>query len=108
MTNRKVSEYRRFRENEHILSMALVADAAFFLIYLLAAGLGATWLKVVLSIAAIVVSLVCLVSLYLTGEIRRRRSRYLVAGFSAIVVCILVSLLVNYPSPSMIMGAAAK
>ena len=38
--------------------------------------------------------------LYLTGEFKRRRSLWMVTGFAGIVLCILVSLLVNYPAPA--------
>jgi len=99
MENRKENEARRFKENERVLSVALIADAVIFVLYLLCAGFGIGWLKVILTVIAFIISGLGLAVLYLTGELPRRRSRYLVAGFGAIVLCILVSLIANYPSP---------
>ena len=99
MENRKANEARRFKENERVLSVALIADAVIFVLYLLSAGVGIGWLKVIMTIVAFIISALGLTILYLTGELPRRRSRYLVAGFGAIVLCIVVSLIANYPSP---------
>lgn len=105
MANGSNSDYKRYKENEKILSIGLIADAALFLLYLLVAGLGVVWFKWVLAVVAFLLSAAGLASLYLTGEIRRRRSLYLVAGFAAVVVCILFSLILNYPSPSEVPAA---
>lgn len=99
MENRKANEARRFKENERVLSAALIADAVIFLLFLLFAGLGIGWLKVILTILAFAISALGMAVLYMTGELPRRRSRYLAAGFAAIVLCILVSLIAKYPSP---------
>ena len=90
----------RYREMERILTIALIADAAVFLLYLLAAGFGVIWLKVITAIVAIVGSGLCLALLYFSGELLRRRSLWMSVGFAAVVVCLLVSLLLNYPSPN--------
>lgn len=100
MANRRGREIQRYRQNERILTFALITDTVIFLLYLLFAGLGVTWMKIVLAIAAILISGLCLGSLYLTGELRRHRSLWLVTGFGAIAACLVFSLLLNYPSPS--------
>lgn len=100
MANGNKNDSQRFKENERILTYGLIADAVIFLLYLLMAGLGIAWLKWVLAIAAFLLSTAGLASLYLTGEIRRQRSLYLTVGFAAVVVCILFSLILNYPCPS--------
>ena len=51
-------------------------------------------------IIAILLSAAGLASLYLTGEFRRHRSLYLTAGYAAVAVVILFSLILNYPSPN--------
>ena len=61
----------RYREMERILTIALIADAAVFLLYLLAAGFGVIWLKVITAIVAIVGSGLCLALLYFSGELLR-------------------------------------
>ena len=84
---------------ERYLTYALLADAALFVLYLLIAGLGIAWFKVTLAILDIAISGMVLDYLYMTGELTKLRSRWLVAGFGAIALVILVSLLLNYPSP---------
>ena len=100
MANSKKNEYKRYKQNERIWVYGLVADAAIGVLYLLMAGLGVVWLKWILAIAAILLSAAGLGSLYLTGELRRQRSLYLTAGYGAVVVVILFSLILNYPSPN--------
>lgn len=100
MANGRKNEYKRYKESERIWAYGLIADAAIGVLYLLMAGLGVVWFKWVLAIIAILVSAAGLGSLYLTGELRRHRSLYLTAGYAAVVVVILFSLILNYPSPN--------
>ncbi len=100
MAKSKKNEYKRYKENERIWIYGLLADAGITVLYLLMAGLGVVWLKWFLAIAAILLSAAGLASLYLTGELRRQRSLYLTAGFGAVVIVILFSLILNYPSPN--------
>lgn len=93
-------DFHRFEENEKVLTIGLCTGGVLLALYLLMAGLGVAWLKWVLAIVACLLSGAGLGSLYLTGEVRRQRSLYLVVGYACIVVCILVSLLTNYPSPA--------
>ncbi len=90
---------RRYKELEQLMTRVLLADAAVFALYLLSAGCGWTALKVISAIIAILVSGLCLAFLYLNGEIRKRRSLWMVVGFGAVAVCLLVSLLLRYPAP---------
>jgi len=108
MANGNQSESQRFKENERILAIGLIADAALFLLYLLMAGLGVVWLKWVLAVVAILLAGAGLAVLYLTGELRRQRSLYLSAGFAAVVVCIFISLILNYPSPAEVVNAVTN
>ena len=102
------NESQRFKENERILAIGLIADAALFLLYLLMSGLGVVWLKWVLAVVAILLSAAGLAVLYLTGELRRQRSLYLSAGFAAVAVCIFISLILNYPSPAEVYNAVTN
>ena len=108
MANGKKNEYKRYKENERIWVYGLLADAAIGVLYLLMAGLGVVWLKWILAIAGILLAAAGLGSLYLTGEFRRQRSLYLTAGFGAVAVVILFSLLLNYPSPNEVVAAAGN
>lgn len=98
---------KRYKELEQLMTRVLLADAAVFALYLLSAGFGWTALKVISAIIAILVSGLCLAFLYLNGEIRKRRSLWLVVGFGAVVVCLLVSLLLRYPAPAVKTAAGA-
>ena len=94
-----MAKRRRYKELETLLTRILLADVAVFVLYLIFAGLGVTAMKVITAIIAIIASGLCLALLYTTGETKKRRSRWLVCGFAAIVICLMVSLVVKYPAP---------
>lgn len=89
----------RYKDLELKLTAALIADAVIFILYLVFAGLGIIWLKVVTAILAILISGLCLVLLYFSGELLRQRSLWMSVGFAAVLICLLFSLILNYPSP---------
>ena len=97
---------RRYKDIERFLTMVLLADAGVFLLYMIFAGIGLTALKVICTVLCIVASVACLALLYMTGEMKKARSRWLVLGFGCIVVCLLVSLILNYPSPAEVVADA--
>ena len=97
---------KRYKDIERILTLVLIGDAAIFLLYMIFAGLGIGWLKVITTIINLVASIGCLGLLYMTGEMKKARSRWLVLGFAAILLCLLVSLLLNYPSPAEVVAQA--
>ena len=90
----------RYREMESLMTKIILGEALTFVLYLVCAGLGLTVLKVISAIVAILGSLLCLGWLIITGEFSRRRSLWMVTGFIAIVLCVLVSLLLGYPGPA--------
>lgn len=90
----------RYREMERLMTKIILGEALVFVLYLVCAGLGLTVLKVISAIVAILGSLLCLGWLIITGEFSRRRSLWMVTGFIAIVLCVLVSLLLGYPGPA--------
>lgn len=96
----------RYQEMERYMTYVFLGDCAAFLLYLLFAGLGVIWLKVVLAILTILVSGLCIGYLYLTGELLKPRSRWMSVGFAAVVLCVLVSLICNYPSPKPVQKAS--
>jgi hypothetical protein len=89
----------RYREMERYMTYALIGDGLLFIFYLLSAGAGIIWLKVILTILAFALSGVCLTWLYISKELLKPRSMWMSAAALAVIVCILVSLLLNYPSP---------
>ena len=97
---------RRYKDIERFLTMVLLADAGVFVLYMIFAGIGLTVLKIICTILCILASVACLALLYMTGEMKKARSRWLVLGFGCIVVCLLVSLILNYPSPAEVVAEA--
>lgn len=89
----------RYKELENVMTIALIADAVLFFLFLLASGFGIGWLKVITAILAILASGLCLVLLYMSGELLKQRSLWMTAGFAAILICLVFSLILNYPSP---------
>ena len=90
----------RYREMENMMSKIILADVFVFILYLVCAGFAWHVLKVISAIIAIFGSLLCVGWLYLTGEISRRRSLWMVTAFICIVICVLVSMLLSYPCPA--------
>ena len=97
---------RRYKDIERILTQVLIGDAIVFIVYMVVAGLGISWLKIITTVLCLGASLACLALLYMTGEMKKARSRWLVLGFAAIMVCLLVSLILNYPSPAEVVAEA--
>ena len=90
----------RYREMENLMTKIILADVLVFILYLVCAGLGWTVLKVITAIIAIIGSGLCTGWLYITGEFGRRRSLWMVTGFICIIICVVVSLLLDYPCPA--------
>ena len=90
---------KRYKELEQMMTRILVADVVVFALFVLFAGLGVVAMKVICAIVTIIVSAMCLAFLYMTGELRKRRSLWMVVGFISILACLLVSLLCHYPAP---------
>lgn len=94
-----MAKRNRYRELESLMTKLIAADAVVFLLYLFCASHGWAVLKVISAIIAIIGSVLCLAWLYITGEFPRRRSLWMVTGFIAIVLCMLLSLVLGYPCP---------
>ena len=96
MANRK----NRYKEMERMMSLVLAADLLLFVAYLFASGGGVIWLKVIIAILAILLSGLCLLFLYFSKELLRTRSLWMSVSAAAIIICILFSLILNFPSPN--------
>lgn len=97
-----MAKRNRYREMESLMTKVIIADAFVFVLYLIFAAKDLGVLKTIAAIIAIVTSGLSLAWLYITGEFPRRRSLWLITGFIGIVVCLLVSLLLGYPGPSIV------
>ena len=90
----------RYKLMERYMTYALCGDTAIFIFYLIAAGNGIVWLKVILALIGLGLSGLLLWILYSSKELLKQRSLWITAGAGAIAVCILFSLLLNFPSPN--------
>ena len=97
-----MAKRNRYREMESLMTKVIIGDAFVFILYLIFAANDLGTLKVISSIITIAASLLSLGWLYLTGEFKRRRSLWLVTGFAGILLCVVVSLLLGYPGPSIV------
>lgn len=88
----------KYSQMERFMTIVLLADTGLFCLYLLFAGLGVLWLKAVAAVLAVIISGLSLAYLYITKELLKRRSLWMTASAAAIFVCILFSLVLNYPS----------
>lgn len=88
-----------FRELEKKLTQVIAAETGVFVLMLIFAAFGVTWLKVLLGIAVMAVSALGCALLILMKEYRRKRSWWLLSAFGSLFVCTLVSLIVGYPAP---------
>ena len=83
----------RYRDFERFIVLCLVLATILFFAYLSAAGVGNIALKIVYAVLAIV--------LYQRNELRRQRSFWMSVWSAAIVICVLMSIILNYPSPNL-------
>ena len=91
-----------YREFESLMIKVILVDIAVFVLYLVFAWKDIAAMKVITAIIAIAGSLLSLSWMFLTGELTRRRSFWMVTGFVCILLCVVVSLLLGYPCPSVI------
>ena len=94
--NDNQSNYRFF---EQFMTIVLFVGLAFFLLYLVMAGLGLVIMKVIFAILCMIISGIYLFTLYTSKELLKPRSLWLTTAFASIILCTLVSLLCNYPCP---------
>ena len=90
----------RYKDLEQLMTVLLIATAVDFLLFLIFSGVGVLWVKVVTAIFAILMPLLSLAFLYISQELLRQRSLWLTTGFASILVCTIVSLICNFPSPA--------
>ena len=90
----------RYKEMERNITIALVIYLILFITFLFASGNDTGWLKAITFIIILILSGLCLAVLYLTKEIMRQRSMWMTVAATAILVCVLFSLILRFPSPN--------
>ena len=93
------NEKKRFHDMEKIMSAVLIGAAVLFIIFLIAAGCGIAWLKIVTAIITIITCILSLVLLYTTKLLLQPRSMWMTTAAICLMVCLLLSLILGFPSP---------
>ena len=89
----------RYKRMETMITVVLCLDAAIFLAYLIFAGMGMIALKIVSAVLCVLISGAVLYRLYKTRELLRRRSLWMTIAAGCVILCVLASLILNFPSP---------
>ena len=89
----------RYKLFERLLTIILCVDTVAFIVYLISASIGILWLKVITAVICFALSAYILWVLYAAKEITKQRSLWITTGSAAIALCLLVSLITNYPYP---------
>ena len=87
------------RQVERTFTTALIISAIFFTIFLIAAGNGIIWLKVICAILTILISFLCLSLLYLRHELFRPDRIWMTVAAGSLIICTLFSLILGFPCP---------
>ena len=95
MAERKFS----YKQLEFYLTIAVIANTALFFIYMICAGTGVTWAKVFLAVLCLILSVGMLALLYIKKELLRPRSLWITLAAGAVLLLLLFSLILNFPSP---------
>ena len=90
-----MAQNNRYKDMERYMTYVLLTDLALFILYLCFASI--IWLKVILSIFIILISGLSLAYLYITKELLKPRSLWMSTAAAAILVCLLFSLILNFP-----------
>ena len=90
----------RYKQMERYMTYGLIGNTVLFILLLIAAGNGIIWLKVILTLLCLAISGFMLWLLYATRELLKQRSLWITAGAAAIAICVLFSLILNFPSPN--------
>ena len=88
-----------FRKFESLMTKVILGTLVLFLLMLAAAAIGIGWLKWLLAVTVLLVSVMGTALLVLKQEHRRRRSLWMLVSFVSFLACTLVSLIAGYPAP---------
>ena len=89
----------RFKKMEFYITIALCADVAIFIAYLIFAGIGLVALKIITALLCVGISGAALYQLFVSHELLRRRSLWMSLAAACIIICVLFSLILKFPSP---------
>ena len=99
MTQNNPKKRNAFRKLEQMLTRVILGTVVVFVLMLVASANGIGWLKWLLALPVLIVSVVGGGMLILKQEHKRRRSWWMLASFAGLLLCTLVSLIVRFPAP---------
>ena len=88
----------RYKQFELKMTLLIILNALLLLSFLVVAALGITWLKIVLAVLCGLLAATELGFLYLNQEIGKPRSLWMTVSAVCILICMTVSLVLNYPN----------
>ena len=88
-----------FRKLEQMLTRVILGTVVVFVLMLVASANGIGWLKWLLALPVVLVSILGGGMLILKQEHKRRRSWWMLASFVSFLACTLASLLLGFPAP---------
>ena len=94
-----MAKRNRYRALEKLMTEILLGDVLVFILFLIFSSKGLNVLRVITATLSILVSVLSVGWLFITGELLRRRSFWMVTGFSSIFLCLIISLILKYPCP---------
>jgi len=94
-----VAKRNRYRALEKLMTEVLLGDALVFVLFLIFSSKGLNVLRVITATLSILASVLSVGWLFITGELLRRRSFWMVTGFASIFLCLIISLILKYPCP---------
>lgn len=90
----------RYKQMECYLSIAIIADALLFLLFLIYSWSGVLWVRVTTAVLTLLISGAVIALLYLNRELLKRRSLWMTTAAVSIIACVVFSLLLGYPCPA--------
>ena len=94
-----MAKRNRYRALEKLMTEVLLGDALVFVLFLIFSSKGLNVLRVITATLSILASVLSVGWLFITGELLRRRSFWMVTGFASIFLCLIISLILKYPCP---------
>lgn len=99
MATKETRRRNSFKQLERSLTIVILAVCVLFVLTLAAGGMGIGWLKMIFGVLTILISGLGFTFLVLINEHKRRRSLWMLTAFASLLLCTLVSMLLNYPAP---------
>lgn len=94
-----MAKKNRYRALEKLMTEILLGDAVVFILFLIFSSKGLNVMRVITATLSILTSVLSAGWLFITGELLRRRSFWMVTGFASIFLCLIISLILKYPCP---------